>query len=130
MACQPEQSIFFHTNQNAEDLLSPSVYLFFSVLCRYKGEHRVPTVWLSLMWLNYIFEFDDPSLSSSSVSRLLVVQHASSGSLSETTDLILTLLMIWRGSKIASKAIKSFQDGATTELVYSLGGDSGDSKQQ
>lgn len=82
------------------------------------------------MWLNCIFEFDDTSLSSSSVSHLLVVQHASSGSLSETTNLILTLLMIWRGSKIVSEAIKSFQEGATVEFICSLGGDSGDSKQQ
>lgn len=59
-----------------------------------------------------------------------MVQHARYGSLVETTDFILMLLMIRRGSKIALEAIKSFWEGATAELVRSLGSDSGDSKQQ
>lgn len=37
--------------------------------------------------------------------------------------------MIGRGSKIASEAIKSLWEGPTAELVCSLEGDSGDTKQ-
>lgn len=79
----------------------------------------------SLYFLAHCYRFP-----TSSASHLLMVQHARYGSLVETTDFILLLLMIRRGSKIALEAIKSFWEGATAELVRSLGSDSGDSKQQ
>lgn len=58
-----------------------------------------------------------------SVSHLLAVQLAVYGSLSETTDSVWTLLMIGRGSKLVSEAIKSFQEGTTAGRVCSSGGD-------
>lgn len=112
-------------------LSSWSVCLFFSVLLWDEGKHRVQTVFLTMMlWLYFIFELDDIAFIILFCISSLSGTHAWCGSLSQTTDLTLMLLMIRRGSKIASEVFKLFQERTTAELLCSLEGDSGDSKQQ